>query len=71
MGSLSGFRYRELVRILKKLDSSFIVKRPAATRFGSILKHLDIRPYQIIPATFRKAQCAQFSNRRASTRQIS
>lgn len=49
MGRLAGFRYRDIINILKTFGFEFIDKPRAAMKFGTILKPKDLQQFQTIP----------------------
>jgi len=56
---LAGFRYREIVKRLKELDSSLTGRRAGRTRSGSTPPAGDTQPSPTILATCLREPCAQ------------
>jgi len=48
MGRLAGFKYREIVNLLKNSALNFTDKQQEVMKFGIILKQIDLPPFQII-----------------------
>ncbi len=60
MGRLSGFRYREIIKLLKKFGFEFHRQAAGSHEIWFNPETKDLRPFRITPAICPKELCVRF-----------